>query len=277
MQDKRFPNWRSWAAVIILVIVGVVIVIAWPRAQVDTAVPVEHTPELKPQATPQPLTILDRLALLEATARAASAHAAGKALDADSKDLAGRRFELVLPLGCNGPLPEGGPVENGWRYDLANGVLHVAFPSNVMGVSENLIESGRIGGATGELGRSFWIKREWLREAVCPLDGTQETADLIGDEPSVAIAEIVEAEAPRSNDGEGRDYRVSKRVDVDQAPDTQGLRIIVSGRLTAEDNGPIQCLSTHKDRRPSCVILARFDRVALTNASMTQIYGEWRN
>lgn len=278
MHDYRFPRWRGWTAAILLLVVAMVIAFGWPRKEAEISPPDVQTAEPVPPAKPQPLEILDRSALLEAAAKTASDYAAGKGIDDQISALAGRRFELVLPLGCGGPLAEEGPVENGWRYDADSGILQAAFPSSIMAIS-NYFDGNSEGQASKDLlGRGFWIEREWLRDAVCPVDnGQKEALSVPVDNPSVAIGEIETADAPRANDRDGADYRVSKRVDLADAPDDQGLRIVISGRLMTDRNAPIQCESFHKDQRPVCLIFARFDRVALTNASGAETYGEWRD
>lgn len=277
MHDERFPKWRSWVALALLLAVAAVIALGWPRAEKEAPAPVVLTREPTPLAPPPPLKILDRSALIEAAAKAASAYAAGSPIDGTANELAGRRFELIMPLGCAGPSPAEAPIENGWRYDAESGILQVAFPSNIQGIPENFFRDSSEEATKVELGKGFWIEREWLRDAVCPAIVTNPTANMVADAPSLAIAEIGEAEEPRAKARDGADYRVSKRVPVEEAPDQQGLRISISGRLAADRPVPIQCQSTQRDRRPICIILARFDRIALTNATGSEIYGEWQN
>ncbi|MFN3620611.1 hypothetical protein [Sphingorhabdus sp.] len=276
MQDKRFPKWRSWAAVALLLFVAAFIAIVWPRAQNEKPAPIVEAPESTPLAPPPPLRLLDRAALIEAAVKAASAYASGRSLDDAVADLAGRRFELVMPLGCAGPLKIDATAGNGWRYDAESGILQVAFPSYLIGLPENFFGDGSEGDAVVGLGKGFWIEREWLRDAVCPKEPKFAAEDLVPDAPSLAIAETGAMQAPRATVRDRSDYRVSKRVSSEQAPDQEGLRIAIVGRLATNRPMPIYCRSADQNKRPICVILARFDRVSVTNATGSEIFGEWQ-
>jgi hypothetical protein len=277
MQDERFPKWRSWVAAAFLLIVAAIIAIGWPRAQKEAPAPIIVAPEPTPVAPPPPLQLLNRSALIEAAAKAASAYAAGMTIDNAVGELAGRRFELELPLGCAGSTAADTPIENGWRYDADSGILQVAFRSTVQGIAENFFGELSADEPMVEFGKGFWIEREWLREPICPTEPKSSNVEIVGDAPSLAIAEIREAEAPRAKARDGADYRVSKRVALEAAPDQQGLRILISGRLVSDRPTPIQCHSVDRDRQPVCVILARFDRVAVTSANGSETYGAWLN
>jgi hypothetical protein len=276
MNENR-RNWRGWVAAGLLAAVLFLVVDRWPSAPVATPAQ-KAAPKERPEApSPAPLDTLNRAAMMDAVALTASAHAAGKAMDGSMAQLRGRRFELILPFGCNGPSTEAGDLTKGWRYDADAGVLQVAYPSNIQALSGGDADDGSRAQPAVKFAKSFWIEREWLRDGVCP-SGTQKISPA-GTTPArmLAIAELSAEQAPRADDRDGVPYRVSKRLPPEQIPGDQGLRLIVSGRLIANDIPPIQCKTVSRDQRPICTIIAEIDRVAITDPDGALVYGEWQS
>lgn len=274
-ESKR--NWRGWVAAGLLAAVLFLVVDRWPSAPVATP-PQKTAPQERPEAPPPaPLDTLDRAAMMDAVALTASAHAAGKAMDGSMAQLRGRRFELILPFGCNGPSTEAGDLTKGWRYDADAGVLQVAYPSNIQALSDDDADDGSRAQPAVKFAKSFWIEREWLRDGVCPSGGQQGMSKGTPPPRTLAIAELSADQAPRAADREGAPYRVSKRLPPEQIPGTQGLRFIVSGRLIANDVMPVQCKTVSRDQRPLCTIIADIDRVAIVDPGGAMIYGEWQD
>lgn len=274
MNNEPFANWRGWVAAGLLAIVAITIVAAWPETPAKPPASIAAAPQAD-LLTPSPLKALNRFALIDAAASAASSYAAGMSADRNVTDMAGRRFELILPFGCEGPTP---PKEvelvNGWRYDEESGVLQVTFPSSIQHVAEITSEQRASDYGGVRLSKGFWIEREWLRAEICPPSDQTNSSEAL-DDPSLAIVELAVNEAPRAESRQGAPYRVSKRLSAEQAPTGQGLRIVIKGRLAIDGGAPIQCRSAHRNTRPTCFILARFDGVAVTDSSGSNIYGEW--
>ena len=267
-------NWRGLAAIGLLVVGAATVVLTWPdpvAKQRSVALPQAPAAPL----SPPPLQKLDRAALIDAAALAASAYAAGNLTDAKFEEFTGRRFELVLPFGCSGPAAREEKLERGWRYDAKSGIFQAAFPSNIVVSGKGAAAADAEAEPVTEFAKSFWIEREWLRQGICPAVPDTPLTATSADAKSLAIAEIASEERPRADDRDGAPYQVSKRLAAEQLPDKNGLKLILSGRLASVQRIPFQCTSLDPNQRPICVILARFDKMQITNASGSEIYGEW--
>lgn len=275
MPEAQSPKWRGLAAFGLLVIGAVTVVLSWPEAAVEKATVAVPKAQPKAPAPPPPLRNLDRSALIDAANLAASAFTAGDMTDAKFGQFAGRRFELVLPFACTGPAAQDEKLERGWNYNAENGNFQLIFPSNIIIPTEGETAGSGDEEAATKFAKSFWIEREWLRQGKCPPLADNGIASGTAEAPSLAIAEIADEEAPRADSRDGQPYRVSKRLTTEQLPDGEGLRVIITGRLASAPKVPFQCKSVHPDRRPICVILGRFDRVQIKNASGSETYGEW--
>ena len=274
MSETGRGNWRGLAAIGLLVVGAATVVLTWPDP-----VAKQRSVEL-PQApaaplSPPPLQKLDRAALIDAAALAASAYAAGNLTDAKFEEFTGRRFELVLPFGCSGPAAREEKLERGWRYDAKSGIFQAAFPSNIVVSGKGEAAADVEAEPVTEFAKSFWIEREWLRQGICPAVPDAPLSTNPAEPKSLAIAEIASEERPRSDDRDGAPYRVSKRMAAEQLPDKNGLKLILTGRLASDQKIPFQCTSVDPNQRPICVILARFDKMQIKNAAGSEIYGEW--
>ncbi len=276
MSKSRSPKWRGVAAISLLAVGVATLVLSWPDTAVEKPAVGVLVAQPKTRVPPPPLQNLDRAALIDAASLAASAFAAGDMTNAKFRQFAGRRFELVLPFACNGPIAREEKLDRGWNYDSETGNFQLVFPSNIVLPLEDESQSINDTEPTTRFAKSFWIERDWLRQGVCPRIPDTSVVTGTAEAPSLAIAEIADEDSPRADDRDGQPYRVSKRLTAEQLPDKQGLRVVVTGRLASSPKLPFQCKSVHPDRRPICVILGRFDRLQITNASGSETYGEWR-
>lgn len=276
MNESQPPKWRGFAAIGLLVVGAATVLLSWPDAPIEQ--PLSKAPVASTAASPPPppLQNLDRAALIDAAGLAASAFTAGDMTDAKFGQFAGRRFELVVPFACNGQTAPDEDLERGWKHNVETGNFQLEFPSNIVVPLPDAPQTDAKAETETKFAKSFWIERDWLRQGICPPVTTNDATGT-AETPSLAIAEIADAETSRADDREGQPYRVSKRLTAEQLPDEKGLRIIITGRLASAPKIPFQCKSVHPDRRPVCVILGRFDRVMITNASGDEIYGEWRS
>ena len=277
MSECKLPRWRAVAATILLILISVTIALNW-----RIAVEQSTQPPTRPAQIPAPhklksLQLLGRADLITAAKLAASAYVESRTADQSVMDLAGRRFELALPFGCNGSASLDDELIEGWRFIAETAILEIAFPSNFSKFPTSQSAQGELAAVEYPFTKSFWIKRDWLQQPVCPKSSDATSRVVEPENPWLAIAEPTRQDVPRSGQRRGAPYRLSKRLPVEEAPDSQGLRLILTGRLTVGEGGPVLCKSISPDRRPICVILARFESVSVTDSARSSIYGEWFN
>ncbi|RYG27928.1 MAG: hypothetical protein EON93_19550, partial [Burkholderiales bacterium] len=91
---------------------------------------VTKTAPLAPAADlpPPPPALLGRGDLLKIAADASDALASGRSAEGVPEQIEGKRFEIRMPFGCNGPAEENSGLAMRWRYDEASAALrlHVA-------------------------------------------------------------------------------------------------------------------------------------------------------
>jgi hypothetical protein len=125
----------------------------------------------------------------------------------------------------------------------------------------------------------FWIPRPWQNGDRCPA----RTADPLQAEPptpspqTVGLATVFGPNSSRLNRRGERPYELTLPVS-DAARPTQGLQLVLEGRLTALPDGRlIACRSASPDQRPVCLIGAQIDRVAVRDPASQRSLGEWRD
>lgn len=127
-------------------------------------------------------------------------------------------------------------------------------------------------GESVEALEGFWIRRPWLLSEGCPAQPSPPGA-LISPE-TLAVAQVFEEGGSRVTRRGGRPYTVTRKLAEGETPPAGGFRLVLQGRLSALEGGPVRCLSDHPDRRPTCLVVAEFDRVAMENAA-GEVLGEW--
>jgi len=228
--------------------------------------------ENEPDAVILPAPALDRAALLDAVAQAASAHAAGVDDSNVQAALDGRRFAVKLRFGCSGPAGEASSDALRWRAKSDKSLEITATP-------DLSLEAPELAGAltqTVEAVEGFWIPRPWLLSDACPV--ISRGAEPVAPEHSVGLAQYYTPESSRTERRSGRAYVSIAPVD-DGAPSPQdGFFLLIEGRLQAWPGGPpIHCASTSAAARPTCVVSVRFDRVAFTRPGDGSVIDEWTN
>lgn len=263
------PAWRAWlaGAVFLALVIGGLLMTrrTEPPAAVEPAAPL---PAPKAIALPQPPPPLGRSDLIDAANLAASSYAAEQPLP--NTVLAGRRFALSLPFGCDGAAPDLNEQASGWTLDEDQRTLRVKVTPEVLTYSPLL--AAVAGGAPIEAAEGFWIDRPWSRAEACP--PTTDRLDSVPDRQSLAIVQLSEPGAQRSRTRGQRAYQAVQSVEgLDLSA---GLRLRIEGRLAAlGDKPPIGCWSESPGQRPSCMISARFERIAITDASGDRVFAEW--
>ncbi|HZV84571.1 MAG TPA: hypothetical protein VFF48_06245 [Brevundimonas sp.] len=228
--------------------------------------------------TPDPP--LDRAALLDAVARAASAWSAGSETTG-ADPLVRRSFDVSLPFGCHGaeePPAEGvgdGTARWSWSPDRKTIGLDLT-PGDW---TRSALIAGA-GPAPWEAVEGFWISRPWMTADGCP----SVQADPLAGAPAAASPETVGLAAVFEEDGSrlgrrnGRAFSFTVRGDGEApalAPEN-GYRVRLQGRIASFPDGrAIRCRASSPRQRPVCVAAVQLDRVAFQTAS-GETLSEWR-
>ena len=228
---------------------------------------------------------LDRQAILQAVAKAASASALGHDDRDQQRDLDGDRFEVRIRFGCP---KSGATVQNGpfvVRHDAESRRLQVrAFPDLTGG--EPWIAA--LGGDAIEAVEGFWMRKPWLLAPGCSVAAQapiSETTEDAGDDTPrmpmaaqwrVGIAQFFGATETRTTRRDHRAYETTKTLGEDEPPPSQGYDLILSGRLRELPNGQvIACHVASPELPPECVVSVTFDQVRIERADTKEILAEW--
>jgi hypothetical protein len=243
-----------------------------PRPQPQAPAPAPPTPTPAPVEIPKAMLPVDRGALLAAVAEAADAYATGKTSPASVAELAGRRFEVVLPFGCHGSPPETAALRYAWDGEARKVKLTVTPQTwtKVPWVRELVASED-----DAEAIEGFWLSRPWIRSADCAaqpaVSGAPASAETVG------LAQVFEKGGSRLLRRNGRPYEVTRKLDADQAPPMEGYRLAVSGRIAdTGETPPIRCRSDGPDQRPTCLVRVELDRVELRSGTGEEI-AAWAN
>lgn len=244
---------------------------AEPRQEVQQPVPVIVPP---PPAVEAP-RILGRGDIIALGNRAADALTSGAQLPEDVMGVAGRRFEILLPFGCDGPAPEGSTAPMRWRYDADERTLriHVA-PTRWQAADWGMRPAD---GADANY-KGFWISRPWSSAQQCPK--TQGQGALSDVQPvtlpgeTLALAQIPQNEEGRSAE---RPYETVQRVPPDKLAAAQGFRLRVVGRIERLPGGsPVKCIQPAGiQQRPICLVAASFDEIRIENPVNDETLATW--
>jgi hypothetical protein len=198
--DPRLSRrWLAAGALGVAVVLVIAVIVSQPRrpAPAPAAEPVAPAPAAV--AIPEPLPPVGRAELLQAAAAAADAYAAGASAKPDKDALVGRRFEVRLPFGCSGPLPEDAVAadEPGqWRYDDRRKTIRISAQrqdwSDVAWVRA-LAAPTEVEAVEG-----FWLRRPWTNSEICPPAAAPEPS------PAEAAAEAPPAKAAAGKASSGK-------------------------------------------------------------------------
>lgn len=247
--------------------------------------PVEAEP-VAVDPTPTPVVVaptsLNRAGLLAATARAASAYAAGEQIEG-ADPLVGRPFALRVPFGCNGPQPtaaeSAGDGLARWSWGPENKTIQLSLtPGDWLNTA---LISGAADGSDWEAVEGFWIPRPWLSAGECSTVRSDplQSGDGAPSPQTVGLAAVFTAEDSRVGRRNGRAYTFTIRPtgDTPLTAPTRGYRLLLEGRLASFPDGrAIRCRASSPDQRPVCIAAIRLDRVAFTNADSSVLLSEWR-
>lgn len=224
--------------------------------------------------TPEVLDEFDRAALLALVSRAADAFASNRDVPAEVLAATGRRFDLVIPFGCDGPSDPNSSAAMRWRYDAQRSTLRAAAVPRLWRAVDWGIAPG--GNQTLDL-RGFWVTRPWSSATACTPSRSPGTGLGPGSVPlpeeSLAIARWVEG----GDNGKTRSFEIVRRLSAQDFAAAQGLRLRIVGRITAPAGAsPVRCIQAQgAGRRPSCLITASFNEVRIENPANDAILGVW--
>lgn len=228
-----------------------------------------------PSPTPSPAVRaqLGRTELLD-LARLAS-DPQGDWSDGRLAEAVGRRFELRLPFGCNGPADEASTAAMRWRYDAERQTLRVqAAPTNW--TAADWWRQGPPEGIAAIEG--FWISRPWTTSDACPPTSEAGAGAAPQPDDTLAIGQIFLTDGPRQARRDGQPYQITKRIADDRLDTSRGFHLRLSGRIAGVPGGvgPVRCHQPDGlDRRPVCLISAVFDQVAIESAASGEVIATW--
>lgn len=281
------------------------------RAAAPTPVPatapaVPPAPDAPVIASESPL--LGRADFLALAARAADAYAANAPLTKDVSNAVGRRFDLLLPFGCE-PASPNKPGATSWSYDEKRGRLNITIPPVTWSAADwRLAEAPPIDAIEG-----FWISRPWSSSSACPppiLDPAGVPTPVATDpatatgsaqktaadkhappaeetgitaapppkaEETLAVAQFFTADGNTRIRRAGRPYSIVTRVTPDQFDASQGFRLRLTGRIDRTPGGePVRCHQPKgRDTPPICVVATVLDEVRVENPATGTVLATW--
>ncbi|HEY9580320.1 MAG TPA: hypothetical protein VIR65_10735 [Rhizorhapis sp.] len=218
--------------------------------------------------------ILSRADIIALGNRAADALTSGVPLPPDVINAAGRRYDVILPFGCDGPAPEESTAPLRWRYDADEQILRVHVASNRW----ELREWGMAPTDNAETSfQGFWMSRPWSSAERCPHARGQAAATngqpvtLPGQ--TLALAEMLPEERRRSD----RSYETVQRMPPEQFSPEQGFRLRVTGRIERLPGGKaVQCIQPAGiEQQPICLVAVSFDDIRLENPMNGETLAIW--
>lgn len=206
---------------------------------------------------------LDRKQLLVAMLDAATGAVLGEPDEAAQQALKGRRFELRMRFGCDGEID----ARRSWRFDEAAGALRVNVTPDSFAAAakpgEGLTDDGH-----SPLG--FVIARPNLLRSGCP------AADYAAVTPSSALRfgllPLHVTNAPR-DEALLPSYAIVKKIAPDAVP-TQGLDLILRGRLDSEGDAPV-IVCVPSTNAIDCRATATFETISIEDPSNGRLIAEW--
>ena len=232
-----------------------------------------------PTPTPSPAEVraaLDRGGIIALAQQAADAFASGAAMPAQVSQAAGRRFDVVIPFGCSGPVGDIAGRSSAWQYDAVEETLRASVaPFTWQGMDWG------VGNSTAGPAKGFWISRPWSSSSDCPERDTApvpqgvEAITLTGQ--TLALMQFFAAGANGEGWREGRPFEVVKRIAPGQIDNRKGLRLRVQGRIESSRNGgPVRCIQPGgMEQRPICAVVVQMEEVRIELPSSGEVLGTW--
>lgn len=248
-----------------------------PRAAVSPPV---AAPAPKPVVEAAVLSgVLGRSELIALAEAAADAAGSGRNPELEVVQADGRRFELRLPFGCNGPSGEDSDAAMRWRYDAEDEVLRIQVDPVTWTAQDWWSETAAAPGIDAIEG--FWITRPWTKSEACPAAGDRPTA--MGESPvllpgqTLAVGQIFFEESPRGVRRNGRSYKAVARVPQGELDTSAGFALRLSGRIArTRGAGTVRCRQpAGPEQRPICLVSVVTDEVAIENPATGETLATW--
>jgi hypothetical protein len=279
----REPRIRAWLALsVFTLLIGLLVGAGLSASHKQNSAPAPPV-ALPPPPAPEPETakpasppVLKRADLLAAAARAAADYSAGQPYSGEQKTLAGRRFELVTPFGCEGPTPTLSLDPAQVAVDAKAKTL--VFSAQPRDWSQTGWVKEIVGQGEAEAIEGFWIPRPWQTGEGCPLvrpPAAGEPPPTLAP-PSVGVVQLLGDEDSRLASRADRPFRVVRKASDEELQSREvAAKFVLSGRLSAFPGGEVvRCRSSSVDQWPVCLISVQLDRVAFLSPA-DEILAEW--
>lgn len=252
-------------------VVGLVVAIGAAACSQETPTNDMNVSEpTKPKAanandSPLPDLPLDRQGLLIAMIQASSAAILGINDAKQQEALKGRRFEIRMRFGCPGATSA---LDRRWHHDKASDALRVSVRPDI----DQELESAPAEGAAelpAQHERGFLVPRPTLLSTGC---ASAEYATVQATTPlRFGIVQRTDPQGARARQMLDS-YEVTKKIAPESVP-TQGLDLVIRGRLEAGGGGPIRCMP--RGGMVECLALSTIDLVSIEDPSNGRLIAEW--
>ncbi len=222
---------------------------------------------------------MTRADLIALAASAADAFASGAAPPRTIADAVGRRFDLRLPFGCQGPADTGSDAAMRWRYDEKAEALRVHVAPAVWSAADGAAPGPQ--STADDLVEGFWIPRPWTSSETCP--ALPDSATPTGAEAvtlpgqTLAIVQVLDGDDARQRRRDGKPYETVVRATPDEVRAGQGLQVRIRGRIAdMAGQGPIACRQPGgPEQRPICRVAVTMDDIAIDNPNTGRTLATW--
>lgn len=230
-------------------------------------------PQLDKLAVPH---VLGRRDLVSLSARAADALTLGAEFPESVANSIGRRFELVLPFGCNGPSSEESALPLRWSYSPDEQTLRIHVGTIQWNETDWNLRRSEESDTQVHL-EGFWMERPWSSADRCPQNrSTMSIADgrpLIVSSQTLALAETV----PENRRLAARPYVAVLRVPPEKLAADDGFRLRLKGRVARlADGPPVKCVQPAGiEQRPICLLGVTFGEIRIENPVSGETLATW--
>ena len=110
-----------------------------------------------------------------------------------------------------------------------------------------------------------WVPRPWTQSETCPA----AERDPANSASSLSIAQVYDVDISRGRQRRGRPLEATIQLDADEPDFSKGLRLVLEGRVARwpTSRETVLCRAAQAYERPLCLVSAKFDLIAVENAS----------